>query len=238
MVLQSILLLICFIIIGIICVLMAKSDNNKKLDFKHVNEESFQKYAKFYGDIIPVDIKFNEKLKKIFKLIKDGEYDIKKIANESNCTIEECVLKIRYLKNKRLFGDYYIDTSNLKLLPCSYEDQELLDKYKAYIYNSHLQINEMANLIPNKGYKDIEELRKEVFDELVYLDKKGLLNGIRINTVDKKIIYYTIEKKKKHDYETIHCPNCGALNDVDSDSKVRCGYCNGIIKGTKFDENN
>ena len=205
---------------------------------KHITEESYQNYAKFYDVLIPNDGDFNNKIETIYNLINSKEYSIKKISDKSNCTLEETVLMIKYLKNKRLLGNFYIDTNSYELLPCSDEDEGLLDKYDDYIYESHLQIDEIANLIPNKKYKEISELEDEVYNELVYLDKKGLLNGIKINTVDRKIIYYTIEKNKKHDYETIHCPNCGALNDVDSDSKVRCGYCKGIVKGTKYDENN
>ena len=183
------------------------------INYDHVNEESYQNYAKFYGNTVPSDEEFNSKLNTIYDLIKKNEEtDIKVIAKSSNCTLEECVLKIKYLKNKRLLGDYYIDTSNMKLLPCSVEDQKLLDKYKPFIYRSHLQINEIANLISNKGYKSISELRDEVYNELNYLDDKGLLNGIKIDDVDRVIIYYTIEKKKVvSNYESVHCPNCGAI---------------------------
>ena len=209
------------------------------INYDHVNEESYQNYAKFYGNTVPSDEEFNSKLNTIYDLIKKNEEtDIKVIAKNSNCTLEECVLKIKYLKNKRLLGDYYIDTSNMKLLPCSVEDQKLLDKYKPFIYRSHLQINEIANLISNKGYKSINELRDEVYNELNYLDDKGLLNGIKIDDVDRVIIYYTIEKKKVvSNYESVHCPNCGAINDVEVRSKVRCGYCKTIIKGSEYGEN-
>ena len=209
------------------------------INYDHVNEESYQNYAKFYGNTVPSDEEFNSKLNTIYDLIKKNEEtDIKVIAKSSNCTLEECVLKIKYLKNKRLLGDYYIDTSNMKLLPCSVEDQKLLDKYKPFIYRSHLQINEIANLISNKGYKSISELRDEVYNELNYLDDKGLLNGIKIDDVDRVIIYYTIEKKKVvSNYESVHCPNCGAINDVEVRSKVRCGYCKTIIKGSEYGEN-
>ena len=210
-----------------------------KLDMEHINEESYLRYAKFYGNTIPTDLEFNTKVNKIYELItKDKESDIKKIAKSSNCTLEECVLKIRYLKNKKLLEYYYIDTNNFMLLKCSSEDQKLIEKYKPYIYGSHLQINEIANMVSNKGYKDIHELRDEVYNDLVYLDKKGLLNGIKIDDIDRKIIYYTIEKRKFSDsYESVHCPNCGAINDVEVSSKVRCGYCKTIIKGSKYEEN-
>ena len=213
--------------------------NIKRFNTKHLNEDSYQRYAKFYGNTVPKDDNYNEKLKTIYKLItKDKKTDIKKIAKDSNCTVEECVLKIKYLKNKRLLGDLYVDTNNFKLLPCSKEDQKLIEKYRAYIYGSHLQIDEIANMIPNKGYKDISELRDEVFKELVYLNKKGLINGIKIDEVDRKIIYYTIEKRKESKgYESVNCPNCGAINDVEINGKIRCGYCKTIIKGSEYEEN-
>lgn len=210
-----------------------------RLDLKRINEESFQRYAKFYGNSVPNDKQFDEKLNNIYvSIIRDKQTDIKEIANNCHCTLEECVLKIRYLKNKRIIGDYYIDTQNLILLPCSSEDQKLLDKYKPYIYNSHLQISEIANYVSNKEYKNIDELKQGIFDDLTYLDKKGLINGIKIDEVDKKIIYYTIEKRKTHEsYESLHCPNCGAINDVDTNGKVRCSYCKTIIKGSNYNEN-
>ena len=211
---------------------------NRRINYDHVNEDSYQKYAKFYGNTIPGDADFNYKINIICDLVKKGEYDIKKIAEKSNCTLEECVLKIRYLKNKRIIGDYYVDTNNFKLLPCSSEDQKLIEKYKPFVYGSHLQVDEIANVISNKNYKSIYDLRDEVYNELVYLNDKGLINGIKIDDVDRKIIYYTIEKRKVVEgYESVHCPSCGALNDVEINGKVRCSYCKTIIKSNSFDEN-
>ena len=232
---DDIWLIIFFILLGIITlVTTVKSKRKVKIDFKHVNEESYQNYAKFFGNIIPSDVKFNEKLNTVFELVRNGEYDIKKIADKSSCTLDECILKINYLRNKRLLGDIYVDTANFKILPCNKEDQRLLDKYRRYIYDEHLQMNEIANRIDNKGYKDIDGLRKEVYKEIMYLYKKGLINGIRIDEIDRKIIYYTIEKKKKREgYESVHCSNCGAINDVEISGKTRCGYCNNIIEGTE-----
>ena len=209
-----------------------------KFNAKHLGEDSYKRYAKFYGDIVPTDDEYMDKLNSIYNMItEDKMSDIKLIAKNSNCTLEECVLKIKYLKNKKLIENYYIDTSNFKLLPCSGEDQKLLDKYKPYIYASHLQVDEIANYVANKGYKSIQELQDDVFNDLVYLDKKGLINGIKIDNIDRRIIYYTIEKRKTiSNYETTHCPNCGALNDVSVTGKVRCGYCNTIVKGSNYTE--
>ena len=234
------LIILVFVMTTLMVVLTVDSIKKYRnpINFNHVNQESFQNYAKFYGNTIPTDREFNNKLNIIYKLIKSREYDIKVLAEKSNCTLEECVLKIKYLKNKRVLGDFYIDTNNMTLLKCNSDDQKLLDKYKPYIYGSHLQINEIANLVSNKGYKTIKELREEVYNDLVYLDKKGLLNGIRIDDVDRVIIYYTIEKRKTtENYESVHCSNCGAINDVEVKSKVRCEYCKNIIKGSKYEEN-
>ncbi|MBQ6404724.1 MAG: hypothetical protein IJJ63_01600 [Bacilli bacterium] len=205
----------------------------KVIDVKHVNQNSYQKYAKFYGEYVPNDQNFDWKLKQIFNLITHNKItDIKKIAEMSQCGVPECILKIRYLKNKRYIGDYYIDTVNLQLLPCSEEDQLLLEKYKPFVYGSHLQINEIANVINNPNYLTIQELRKKVYQDIKYLYDKGLINGIKLDTIDRQILYYSVEKRKVDtDIESVHCPNCGALNDVDIRGKVRCGYCQTIIRG-------
>ena len=211
---------------------------NKKINTTHVNQDSFQKYAKFFGETIPSDGKFDEKLNKIYDLIKNKKvYDVKVIAEKSCCNVTECVLKIKYLKNKRLIGDLYIDTVNNLLVPCSDEDQKLIEKYQVYIYNSHLQINEIAGVISNPNRLSPKELYDTIFKELNYLDEKGLLNGLKIDDVDGTITYYSIEKRKNNsDLRTVHCSNCGALNDVQSDGKGRCLYCNNIIVGKDYIE--
>ncbi len=202
-------------------------------DPEDLNQESFQNYAKFYGNFVPTDDSYDIKLNTIYDLItKDNILDIREIASRSNCTELECVLKIKYLKNKRMLGDYYIDTTNYLLVPCSVSDQLLLDKYKPFIYHSHLQVDEIATLIPNPNHLSLIDLRNQVFHELNYLDNKSLLNGILIDDVDRTITYYTIEKRKEvRGLITSHCPNCGALNDVQIGGKTRCGYCGTIIVG-------
>jgi len=227
---------ICFMIF--LWTSTSHKDLEQRIDVTHVNQNSFQNYAKFYGEIFPNDDQFDYKLNKIYVLIHDHHVtDIKRIAEISICEIPECVLKIKYLKNKRLIDDLYIDTVQMKLIPCSVEDQKLLDQYKPFVYGSHLQPDEIANVLPNPNYLDIVSLRKKVFDDIQYLNQKGLINGIKVDDIDHRIIYYTIEKRKKYpDHQTVHCPNCGALNDVDITSKVRCSYCQTIVKGEKYEE--
>ena len=202
-------------------------------DPEDLNQDSFQKYAKFYGNIVPTDDSYDVKLNTIYDLItKEQIFDIREIANKSNCTELECILKIKYLKNKRMLGDYFIDTTNHLLVPCSQSDQLLLDRYKPYIYHSHLQVDEIAAQISNPNQLSIIDLRNQVFYELNYLDNKSLLNGVLIDDVDRTITYYTIEKKKEvKGLVTSHCPNCGALNDVQIGGKARCTYCGTIIVG-------
>jgi len=177
------------------------------------------------------DENFQYKMNTICDLIlNQGVDDIEFIAKESTCTYEECVLKIRYLKNKRKIGDLYIDYVNKSLKKCSIEDQQLLDKYNAFLYKHHLQIDEIARRLPNTSSDNLEEIKNKVYEDLVYLDDKGLINGIILNKVDRVIIYYHIEKhKKEKDYITVNCHNCGAINDVNRGSKVRCEYCNTIV---------
>lgn len=238
-----ILLISCFLLVVALFVII-KSSNKKeipqKIDTTHVNENSFQNYAKFYGEIVPSDVDFDQKLNSIYNSVKNQKMtDINKIAELSSCSPTECVLKIRYLKNKRLLDDLYIDTVNMKLMPCSLEDQKLLDKYKPYIYGTHTQIDEFVNLMPNPECLSINDLKNKALEELTYLDKKNLLNGIMLDDIDGEIIYYTLEKRKTvRNRETVHCPNCGALNDVELTGKVRCSYCDSIVMGSKFDQVN
>ena len=126
---------VCWLVF-MIFIFKATSHKKEKsnIDTNHVNQNSFQRYAKFYGEIYPNEENFDYQLNKIYTLIESQKMtDIQKIAELSACTIPECVLKIRYLKNKRLLGDYFIDTVQLKLLSCSPEDQALLEKYKPFI---------------------------------------------------------------------------------------------------------
>lgn len=239
-------LFVCFFLVFYLCFhnsslfhdLRDSSEKAKRYNIQHVNEDSFQRYAKFYGDIVPSEDNFDNKLKTIYDLINNKKvYDINVICSKSYCNLTECILKIRYLKNKRLIGDLYIDTINNKLVPCTSNELMLINKYKPYIYNNHLQINEIANVISNPKNLSITELNNNIFEELNYLDEKGLLNGLRIDDVDRTIFYYSIEKKKTHsNLITVHCPNCGALNDVNTDGKVYCSYCKNIIVGKEYVE--
>lgn len=79
--------------------------------------------------------------------------------------------------------------------------------------------------------KNQKELQEEVFKELCYLDDKDLINGIILNRVDRTITYYSVEKhKNRKDKITKNCPNCGALNELNKGSKVKCEYCGSIIE--------
>lgn len=165
--------------------------------------------------------------------------DIEKIAKASGCYYDDCLLKIDYLKNKRIIGDLYIDTKNGIINDWSEEDEELLKKYQGFIYGNHSQIKEIATKMPGAEIKNLDAVEEKVFQDLCYLDDKHLLNGININRVNRKIIYYTIEKhKKEKDYITMNCPNCGAINDVDHHGKTRCDYYKIIIEHEEKDENN
>ena len=96
------LLLIFFFAVTIIYI-RKSGENNIHFDTSHINEDSFQRYAKFFGSYIPTDDEFIKKLNSIYiAVIKEHDTKISSIAKKSNCSTEECVLKIRYLKNKRV----------------------------------------------------------------------------------------------------------------------------------------
>lgn len=202
------------------------------LESKNISEWSYQRFAKFHNKLELEDENFQEKINKIFQLIvveKVTDLDI--IAKESGCTFEETIIKIKYLKNKRQIGDMYIDTVNHEIKFCNEEDKALLEKYTRFLYIDHLQVREIALKYPNTTSENINQVMNKIFSELKYLDSKGLINGVILNEVDQIIIYYSIEKHKmEKDLITIKCPTCGALNDINRGSKVRCVYCRTIVE--------
>lgn len=227
---------ICIIIFAIITTIQNKKQINETFNViknnEKISEFSFQKYAKFYGDTVLFDNEFNYKINKIYDLIINKKYtNIEEIANESHCTIDECILKIKYLKNKRIIGDYYINHITKEIKKCSKEDKALLNKYVPYIYGQHFQIDEIATHLPGTTIKTKKKVEDQIYKDLKYLYDKDLINGLIINDVDRTIKYYSVEKKlKAKDYVTMQCEHCGALNDVRRGNKTRCEYCNSIIE--------
>lgn len=228
------ILIVVFVLFGI--------DNKinifkKRYSTKHVNEVSFQKYAKFYGYTIPKGEKFTKKVDTVLQLVnKQKEKSITKIAEQIKCDEEYTITLLRYLKNKRLIDDKIIDIKAKEIYNCTKEDSVLLEKYSPFIYNSHLQINEMIPLLKNKEKKDESDLKREIVYELNYLDKKMLLNGIRFNRSEEKIIYYSVEKKKieKVGIEIVVCPNCGAVTyKKQEDDSINCDYCHCKVEEKK-----
>lgn len=116
--------------------------------------------------------------------------DIEKITKASGCYYDDCLLKIDYLKNKRIIGDLYIDTKNGIINDWSEEDEELLKKYQGFIYGNHSQIKEIATKMPGAEIKNIDAVEEKVFQDLCYLDDKHLLNVISINRVNRKIHHW------------------------------------------------
>ena len=229
------------LILIVVCVLFGIDNKmnvfRKRYSTKHVNEVSFQKYAKFYGYTIPKGEKFTKKIDKVLQLVnKQKEKSITKIAEAIKCDEEYTVTLLRYLKNKRLIDDKVIDLTKKEITNCTKEDSKLLEKYSPFIYNSHLQINEMIPLLKNKEKLDEDDLKEEIMKELIYLDRKMLLNGIRFNKIDEKIIYYSVEKKKieKVGIEIVICPNCGSVTYKKlEDENVNCDYCHCKVEKKK-----
>lgn len=196
---------VLFIIIDILIILIGSiiifKKNNKKENITKsgaVNQFSYQRYAKFYDNIVPEDKEFNNKINKIYNLIEvDKLRDIKKIAEKSGCTYEECVLKINYLKNKRQLGTYHLDHKNAQIYPCTETEYKLIEKYKPYIYYNHLSIAEIASRMPGVSKENLQAMKDKIYNEIYDLYDSNLLNGIKLNEVDKEIIYYTIEKRKR-----------------------------------------
>ena len=219
------------LIVMLIVVLKKRYEESKSL-----NSISFHNFSEYYGDHISVDEESNNKLNKICSLIQGGERDIKKIAEESSCTIEECVFKIKYLINIKKIDNFKINHYTKKLYILTPEDEKLLEKYNSFLYGSHPQIDVIAKSFAVQENKSVEEEKEIIFNELKYLDDRKLLNGITFNEVDKKLVYFDVKNKKSSNLITVHCPNCGALNDISIGDKERCIYCNTIIVGDDNDD--
>lgn len=238
---ESIIFIIIQIIIIVIAIIVIRKKHHVDITSTGtLTQESYQRYAKFYDNVVPKDTEFENKINKIYNLITiDKEKDLKKIAAQTGCTYEECILKIKYLKNKGQLGTYHIDHQHGKLYPCTKEEFKLIEKYKPYIYYNHLPISEIARRLPGVTSENFAETKNQVYQEIAELCANNLVNGIKLNEVDKELIYYTVEKRKQEqDFITISCENCGALNDVNRGSKVRCAYCGTIIEDVVIDENN
>lgn len=199
---------------------------------KHISDISYQKYASFYGEEAHVDLEFKNKLEKILNMItKDKCEDLIEIAKQSNCTYDECIIKIKYLKNKKLLGNYYIDNLSKTIKKCDPKDKALLSKYNRFIYKKHSQIDDIVTQMPNARIDNKDLVRQEVIKDLKYLIDKSLITGVSINEIDNKLVYYSVEKHKKDGKVVyIDCPHCGALNEIPIGSKKRCEYCETIIE--------
>ena len=219
---------------GFLSKLFKKKENTNSQDNKkgRISEWSYQRFAGFYDERVFPDPKFSEKIESIKTLVSSGKYErLDEIAEKSGCTVEETVMKIRYLKNKRILDNIFIDRYNKVVKKCTEGDEKLLEKYYNMIYFDHFSIAEMAQRVPNYYNKPMPIIEEDVFRDIKYLYDKCILNGIKIDETRKEIIYYTIEKHKKaSEYATLNCPKCGALVDVAFNSNARCDYCGSIVE--------
>ena len=216
---------------GIFSKLFKKEKNIEKKK-GNISEWSFQRFAGFYDERVFPDPKFNEKIEAIKNCINEKHLErLDEIANKSGCTFEETVMKIRYLKNKRIFDNIYIDRFNKAVKRCTTEDQKILVLYYNMFYYDHFSISEIAQRVPNYYNKPLPIIEEDVFKDIKYLYDKCIVNGIKLDEERKEIIYYTIEKHKKaQNYATVNCQKCGALVDVSRGGNGRCEYCGSITE--------
>lgn len=198
----------------------------------HISEWSYQRFARFFGVRVFPDPRFNEKLEIIKKCITEkGIERLDEIATESGSSVDEVIMKIRYLRNKRILDDIYIDRYNKLVRKCNLEDKEIFKKYEELIYVNHYSIREIAEKVPNYYNKPFTIIVEDVYKDIKFLYDKCIINGVRLDDERKEIIYYTIEKKKKEEkYATINCPKCGSLVDVLKKNSAHCDYCGTIVE--------
>lgn len=209
-----------------------KENGNGKNKEPKLSDWSYQRFCGFYDTRIFPDVDFDKKIQKIIDCVNVKHMErLDEIAEEASCTFEETVMKIRYLKNKRVIDHCYIDRLNKVVKKCEPKDEEILEKYYTMLYVDHFSIDEMAARVPNFYNKPLPIIEEDVYKDIKYLYDKCIVNGIKLDEDRKEIIYYTIEKHKKADkYATVNCPKCGALVDVSRGGNGRCDYCGSIAE--------
>lgn len=224
--------LFLIIILGIKYLNTSKNKNSN-----NSSQDGYQQYAKFYGTTTHYDKSFDQKVNQIINLVKYNKVtNIKDIAKEVNCTLEATILIISYLENIKVFDNIHIDKKNYQIIDCCAEDEKLIKKYTPYIYYNHFSIEEIATKVRMTNHYQLEDVINQVYDELTYLIDNDLVHGLKIDPVDRKIIYLSTGKDKtshSKDLITINCPRCGALNDINRCVKTRCLYCNSILEDKK-----
>jgi len=190
-----IFLLIIFILI-LINEKNIKKKNKKNLDMTNIQEINYQKYAQFFGHNVSTDENYENKMNIIYDLITNyKEKNIKKIAKKSKCSIDECILKIKYLKTNDLIDNYVIDYLNHKLVETTLEEKTLVLKYSEYLYKKNLQIPEMAQVMPRTQGEDIQQMQRKIYNDLINLYDKSLLDNLTINKETGYINYCQVDKK-------------------------------------------
>lgn len=91
---QNILIIVLVLIIIITIYNNIKNKNNKITSTGNINEESYQKYAKFYENTIPKDSEFNKKINLIYQaIIVEKQKDIKKLQKKQDVHMMNVFLK-------------------------------------------------------------------------------------------------------------------------------------------------
>ena len=210
-----------------------KNKIEKAVNAGDISEWSYQRFAKFYDIRVFPDPSFFDKINTIMKCVDNGTDRLDDIAIEANSNVEEVILMIRYLKNKRVFDDIFIDRYNKLVKKCTDEDKQILEKYYDMIYTEHLSIIEIAQKLPNYHNKPMPIIEEDVFKDIKFLYDRCIINGIKLDENRKEILYYTVEKhKKEEEYATVRCPKCGCLVDVLFNNSTICDYCGSNVEDT------
>ena len=230
---------------GLISWIKRKFSKNGKAKVKAVGknpglitEWSYQRFCRFYGSIVLPDAEFDAKINGVLEAVNEkGLRNIDEIARQTGCTYDECILKIKYLKNKKKIGPCFIDYLNRCLAELTPKDREILSKYEDYIYKNHLSVSEIAQKLPNYHNKPLLIIQEDVYKDIKYLYERAVINGIKLDEENNEIIYYSIEKHNKSiNYKIVNCSNCGVLVEVARGGNGRCEYCGSINTDTEQQE--
>ena len=105
---ESLIIFIFIVTLSGLIILSIKNSSNV-IYSKKTSQETYQHYAKFYDSVAEYDSNFERKLNRIIQLVKyQKENDLKVIAGEVGCTLEEVILKINYLENSKILNNVHM----------------------------------------------------------------------------------------------------------------------------------
>lgn len=145
----------------------------KKQAYKKIDDNSFNKFALFYGLNASVDKDFIKKVYDKYKI--DANLKISEVSTSLNISNNELVILLLYLEYLDLSPERNIFLQADTTTPLTTVDQTMVNKYKYYI-DEKWDFNTIK-----------DKMGVSTVNDLTYLDSRFIFPGVRIIN---QVIYY------------------------------------------------